>query len=141
MFPCLRCGSSHEPSLTLCSFQSITLKTSFHELIDQALYNISLVAGNEIKTHRKDFCSVKANYARHISGKVHVRLLLMRLGSSEILSMDSGNQRRRWIKKPHADRARAGRARNLEIRAKSSGVLDRSTGSKHRVNFTLMVLS
>lgn len=55
--------------------------------------------------------------------------------------MNSGNQRRRWIRKPHADGARAGRARNQEISAKSSGVLDYSAGSKHRASFTLMVFS
>lgn len=79
------------------SFQSITLKTSFHEIIDQALCNIALVSGKKKKkkkeTRRKDFWSVKANCTRHISEKVHVRLLLMRLGSSEILSINSGNQR------------------------------------------------
>lgn len=77
--PICVCGSSHQPSLTLCSFRSITLKTSFCELVDQAGCNISLVAGNETETHRKDLWSVKANCTRHISGKVHMRLLLMRL--------------------------------------------------------------
>lgn len=76
--PICVCGSSHQPSLTLCGFRSITLKTSFCELIDQAGRNISLVAGNETETRRKGLWSVKANCTRHISGKVHMRLWVLR---------------------------------------------------------------
>lgn len=57
----------------------MTLETSFHELIDQALWKISQVAGNETETHTHACWSVKANCPRHISGEVHVRLLLTRL--------------------------------------------------------------